>query len=388
VPIYEPGLAELIAANRERISFTLDLREVVDGVEFLFVAVGTPEGDGGNANLEYVWDVIGSLPDDLPGRPVVVMKSTVPVGTGAQARARLDARGLTGYGYVSNPEFLAEGDAIKDFKSPDRVVVGCFEPEDGKRVLALYAGIQTEHVETDVESAELVKLAANAFLATRISFINEIANICERVGADVVDVAKGMGLDKRVGPYFLRPGVGFGGSCFPKDVLALETLADNAGYTFLTLAAVQEANARQKRRVVEKLRQRLGNLEGRTIALLGLAFKPETDDMREAASIVIADGLIAAGATVRGWDPIARPDLPGVTLCATPLEAVAGADAAVIVTEWAQLKDVATAEMRDAMANPLIIDGRNHLDPDVVVAAGFEYEAMGRPTKATGLPVS
>ncbi|HEY2353280.1 MAG TPA: UDP-glucose/GDP-mannose dehydrogenase family protein [Gaiellaceae bacterium] len=388
IPIYEPGLEDVIARNRERISFTLDVREAVDGAEFLYVGVPTPPAANGEADLSFVWTVIDELPDDLPGRPIVVMKSTVPVGTGEKVRARLDGRGLKHYGYVSNPEFLAEGNAIEDFKKPDRVVVGAFEAEDGARVLGLHEKLETEFLQMDVSSAELVKLAANAFLATRISFINEIANICELVGADVQSVALGMGRDKRVGRYFLNAGIGYGGSCFPKDVLALETLAENAGYTFLTLAAVQEVNARQKRRVVEKLRQRLGSLEGRTIALLGLAFKPETDDMREAASIVVAEGLVEQGATVRGWDPVARPDLPGCTLCASALEAATGADAAVLVTEWLELKDVATVELRDAMANPLIIDGRNHLDPDAVVAAGFEYEAIGRPTKATGVAVN
>jgi UDPglucose 6-dehydrogenase len=391
IPIYEPGLDDVVARNKERISFTLDIDEAVDGAEFLFVAVPTPSAASGHADLTYVWTVIDELPSGLPGRPVVVMKSTVPVGTGAQARARLDARGLTDYGYVSNPEFLAEGNAIQDFKEPDRVVVGAVEPEDGKRVLGLYAGIDTEHVETDVESAELVKLAANAFLATRISFINEIANICELVGADVVDVARGMGLDKRVGPYFLKPGVGYGGSCFPKDVLALEHLAQQQGYSFRTLRAVQEVNAAQKTLAIEKLRQRLGSLEGKTIALLGLAFKPNTDDMREASSIVIAAGLAAEGATVRGWDPVATPGaetLPDVDICASPLEAVTDADAAVIVTEWSQLAAFASDEVRDAMARPLIVDGRNLLDPAAVAAAGFEYEPIGRPTKATGVAVS
>ncbi len=391
VPIYEPGLRELIDECRDRISFTLDLDDVVKDAEFLYLAVPTPEGELGDANLQYVWEVIEELPEGLPGRPVVVMKSTVPVGTGARARARLDARGLTSYGYVSNPEFLAEGNAIDDFMKPDRVVVGAVDPEDGKRVLDLYDGVDTEHlIEIDVESAELVKLAANAMLATRISFINEIARICERVNADVTKVAYGMGLDKRVGEFFLKAGVGYGGSCFPKDVKALETLAKNdADYTFRILAAVQEVNRLQKLLAVEKLGQRLGDLRGRTVALLGLAFKPETNDMREAPSEVIARALIDGGATVRGWDPEADSDaIPGIERCATPLEAVTGADAAVIVTDWKELKSIATAEVRDAMARPLIIDGRNLLDPEAVAAAGFEYEAIGRPTKATPVAVS
>ncbi len=389
VPIYEPGLDDVLARNRERISFTLDVREAVDGAEFLYVAVGTPPTYSGDADLSYVWSVVDELPDDVPGRPIVVMKSTVPVGTGEHVRARLDARGLTNVGYVSNPEFTAEGTAVDDFMRPDRIVVGAFEADDAERVVDLHTGIDGEVVRTDVPSAELVKLAANAFLSTRISFINEIANVCELVGADVVEVARGVGLDHRLGPHFLKAGIGFGGSCFPKDVTALKQLAGNSGYPFLLLQAVWEVNELQKRRVVQKLQQRLGSLRGKTIALLGLAFKPNTDDMREAPSRVIAARLIAEGAEVRGWDPVARPgDLPGIELCDSVLDAVRGADAAILVTEWPELRDLLPSDdVRDAMARPLIIDGRNLLDPAAIAAAGFEYEAIGRPTKATGVPV-
>jgi UDPglucose 6-dehydrogenase len=384
VPIYEPGLEEVLRRNGERLTFTLDVHEVVEGSEFLYVAVGTPPTYSGDADLTAVWTVVDQLPDHLPGRPIVAMKSTVPVGTGAHVRARLDARGLADVGYVSNPEFLAEGSAVADFMNPDRIVVGAFEREDGERVVALHAGIETDVVRTDVPSAELVKLAANAFLSTRISFINEIANVCELVGADVVDVARGVGLDHRLGPHFLRAGIGFGGSCFPKDVTALKQLAGNSGYPFLLLQAVWEVNELQKRRVVSKLQQRLGSLRGRTVALLGLAFKPNTDDMREAPSRVIAYRLLAEGAEVRAWDPVAHPDdLHGVEICDALPDAVRGADAAVIVTEWPELRGLATPEVRDAMARPLIVDGRNLLDPHAVVAAGFEYEAIGRPRYAT-----
>src|SRR4051812_37619194 len=227
IPIYEPGLDEVIERNRERLHFTLDVDEAVDGADFLYVAVGTPPLESGDADLRYVWSVIDEIPADVPGRPVVVMKSTVPVGTGETVRRRLDARGLTNVGYASNPEFLAEGSAVPDFMNPDRIVVGAFEAQDADRVVELHSGLDAEIVRTDVPSAELVKLAANAFLSTRISFINEIANVCELVGADVVDVAKGVGLDHRLGPHFLRAGIGFGGSCFPKDVTALKQLAGN-----------------------------------------------------------------------------------------------------------------------------------------------------------------
>jgi UDPglucose 6-dehydrogenase len=384
VPIYEPGLEQVLERNAERIRFTLDVREAVEGADFLYIAVGTPPSDSGDADLRAVWSVIDELPSDIAGRPVVVMKSTVPVGTGENVRARLDSRGLANVGYVSNPEFLAEGSAVADFMQPDRIVVGAFVDADGDRVIELHRGIETEAVRTDVPSAELVKLAANAFLSTRISFINEIANVCELVGADVVDVARGVGLDHRLGPHFLRAGIGFGGSCFPKDVTALKQLAGNSGYQFQLLGAVWEVNELQKRRVVQKLQRHLGSLRGKTVALLGLAFKPNTDDMREAPSRVIAYRLLSEGAEVRAWDPVARPDdLHGVELCETVVDAVRDADAAVIVTEWPELRTLITPEVRDAMARPLIIDGRNLLDPPAAREAGFVYEGIGRPKHAS-----
>jgi len=376
VPIYEPGLDDVLARNRERIGFTLDVREAVQGADFLYVAVGTPPTYAGDADLSAVWTVVDELPDDA--RATIVMKSTVPVGTGEKVRAALDARGLEAIGYVSNPEFTAEGTAVRDFMEPDRVVIGAFDEADGDAVEALHAEIDAPVVRTDVNSAEMIKLTANAFLVTRISFINEIANVCELVGADVTSVAEGIGLDHRLGPHFLRAGIGWGGSCFPKDSLALKQLAANSGYHFHLMNAVIEVNELQKRRVVQKLQRHLGGLRGKRVALLGLAFKPNTDDMREAPSLVLASRLIAEGAEVRGWDPIARPDLQGVELCNSPLEAVTGADAAVIVTEWQELLEFPSEETRQAMRHPLIVDGRNLLDADAVRALGFAYEGVGR----------
>jgi len=384
IPIYEPGLEKVVDRNRDRLTFTLDVDEAVDGAEFLYVAVGTPATESGDADLSYVWSVIDHLPKTMSDRPIVVMKSTVPVGTGENVRRRLDARGLTNVGYVSNPEFLAEGNAVHDFMHPDRIVVGAFEERDADRVVDLHRGIETEVVRTDVASAELVKLAANAFLSTRISFINEIANVCEFVGADVVDVARGVGLDHRLGPHFLKAGLGFGGSCFPKDVTALKQLAGNSGYQFMLLQAVWEVNELQKRRVVQKLTKHLGPLQNKKIALLGLAFKPNTDDMREAPSRVIAYRLLSEGAEVRAWDPVAHPaDLPGIELCDSVLDAVRDADAAIIVTEWPELATLASREVREAMAQPVIIDGRNLLDPVAAREAGFTYEGIGRPRHAS-----
>ena len=376
VPIYEPGLDALLVRNAERLRYTLDVRHALDRAEFVFVCVDTPPLYSGDADLSRVWTVVDELPADT--QATIVMKSTVPVGTGEKVRAALDARGLGAVGYVSNPEFTAEGTAVRDFMEPDRIVIGAFEAADGDAVEALQAGIDAPMVRADVNSAEMIKLAANAFLMTRVSFINEIANVCELIGADVQSVAEGLGLDHRLGPHFLRAGLGYGGSCFPKDSLALKQLAANSGYHFQLLTAVIEVNELQKRRVIQKLQKHLGRLRGKTVALLGLAFKPNTDDTREAPSLVLASRLLAEGAEVRGWDPIARPELQGVQFCATPLEAVQGADAAVIVTEWPQLAELASEEVRAAMRHPLIIDGRNLLDPDVVRAAGFAYEGIGR----------
>jgi UDPglucose 6-dehydrogenase len=381
VPIYEPGLDDLLERNSERLRFTTDVGEALDGAEFLFICVGTPPTYSGDADLSAVWTVLDELPRDT--NATIVMKSTVPVGTGDKVRASLDQRGLSSVGYASNPEFTAEGTAVHDFLYPDRIVVGAFDEEDGDAVAKLHMGIEAPVVRADVNSAEMIKLAANAFLMTRVSFINEIANVCELVGADVTSVAEGVGLDRRLGPHFLRAGIGYGGSCFPKDSLALKQLAANSGYHFQLLNAVIEVNELQKRRVIQKLHRHLGPLRGKTVALLGLAFKPKTDDMREAPSLVLASRLLAEGVQVRAWDPVAKPDLQGVEQFDTALETIAGADAAVIVTEWPELTQLATEEARAAMRHPLIIDGRNLLDPATVRAAGFAYEGIGRAVSAT-----
>ena len=302
VPIYEPGLDELLTRNRERMSFTLDVAEAIDGADFVYVAVGTPPTYSGDADLSAVWTVVDELPA-VDHRIVVAMKSTVPVGTGEKVRHRLDQRGLGHVGYVSNPEFTAEGTAVKDFLEPDRIVIGAFDEADGDAVEELHRGIDAPVVRADVASAEMIKLAANAALMTRISFINEIANVCEATGADVVKVAEGIGHDRRIGNSFLRAGIGFGGSCFPKDSMALKQLAANSGYHYQVLNAVIEVNELQKRRVIGKLTQMLGSLRGRRIALLGLAFKPNTDDTREAPAFVLAGRLLAEGADVVAWDP-------------------------------------------------------------------------------------
>ena len=379
VPIHEEGLDDLLEHNRERLRFTTDVDESVEGAEVVYVAVGTPPTYSGDADLSAVWTVVDELPR-VDRRIVVAMKSTVPVGTGRTIRHRLDERGLENVGYVSNPEFTAEGTAVRDFKHPDRIVIGAFDPADAEVVECVHAGIDAPVIHCDVASAEMIKLAANAFLMTRISFINEIANVCEATGADVVKVAEGVGLDHRLGPHFLRAGIGYGGSCFPKDSLALKQLASNSGYHFQLLAAVIEVNELQKRRVIGKLERRLGSLRGKKVALLGLAFKPGTDDMRESPSLVLAGRLLAEGADVSAWDPVAdgRVHLDGVHIADSALDALDGADAAVLVTEWPELGELDWAEAGARMRKRLLVDGRNMLDPSEMRALGFDYEGIGR----------
>jgi UDPglucose 6-dehydrogenase len=388
VPIHEPELPELVRRNADRLTFTTDMTAVLEHAQLLFCCVDTPPTYSGDADLSRVNQVVEELGDSR--EHALVMKSTVPVGTG-----RAVTRGREGVGYVSNPEFLKEGSAAHDFMHPDRVVIG--EDEDGAgqrfgdRVAALYEPLDAEVVRTDVGSAEMIKLASNAFLATKISFINEIANVSEEVGADVAEVARGMGLDMRIGPQFLRAGIGYGGSCFPKDVSALKQLAGNSGYHFQLLTAVIEVNELQKRRTIGKLKKHLGSLVGREIALLGVAFKPHTDDVREATSLVLGARLMGEGANVRAYDPVAGEHaqelLPGAHLCTSALEALDGADGAVLVTEWPEFRELDWAgEIAERMATPLVVDGRNFLDGDALAEAGFSYEGVGRPRAALGAP--
>jgi UDPglucose 6-dehydrogenase len=310
------------------------------------------------------------------------MKSTVPCGTGASLVRDFGQQGKSGLGYVSCPEFLKEGSAVRDFLHPDRVVVGDTGDWAGDAVVQLYEPLGAPLVRTDVASAEMVKLASNAFLATKISFINEIANVCEETGADVIEVARGMGLDDRIGAKFLQAGIGYGGSCFPKDVEALKQLAGNSGYHFQLLTAVIEVNELQKRRVIGKLQHRLGDLAGKRVALLGLAFKPQTDDMREASSLVLAARLQAAGAEVSAYDPVAHEEarelLRGVHFAETAIEAVRDCDAAVLVTEWPEIVGLDFDRVAREMRGDVLIDGRNALDPDKMRAAGLRYEGIGR----------
>jgi UDPglucose 6-dehydrogenase len=380
VPIYEPGLTEMIARNRERLHFSTTLDDAVASARLLFVSVGTPPTYSGDADLSAVLAVAEAMP--ASNAHAIVMKSTVPCGTGRTITRMLAEEGKGGLAYVSCPEFLKEGTAIADFAHPDRVVVGA--DDDGwaaQAVCRLYAPLDAPLVRTDVASAEMIKLAANAFLATKISFINEIANVCEETGANVLEVARGVGLDGRIGPKFLNAGIGYGGSCFTKDVSALKLLAANSGYHFQLLGAVIEVNELQKRRVVAKLARHLDALAGKRIGLLGLAFKPNTDDMRGASSLVLAARLEAEGAIVHAYDPIASDEarhiMPDLACVGSIDEVVEGADAVVLVTEWPEFLGLDWGAVAGAMAGSLVIDGRNVLDREAIEAAGLTYEGMG-----------
>jgi UDPglucose 6-dehydrogenase len=380
VPIYEPGLEECLVRNRERLQFSTELTPALEHARLLFVAVGTPPTYSGDADLSAVEAVVAAMP--ASDRHALVMKSTVPVGTGAAIKRKFASQGKEHFGYVSCPEFLKEGSALQDFLKPDRVVVGDGHDWAGEAVVELYAPLKAPILRTDIPSAEMIKLAANAFLATKISFINEIANVCEEVGADVLEVAQGMGLDPRIGPQFLKPGLGYGGSCFPKDVSALKQLAGNTGYHFQLLTSVIEVNELQKRRVIGKLQKHLGSLVGKQVALLGLAFKPNTDDMREASSLVLSARLLADGATVRAYDPVAEDEarklMSGIDYACSALDALDRADACVIVTDWAEFGELDWRTVAQRMAGRVVIDGRNCVDPDAVRAAGLTYEGIGR----------
>ena len=378
VPIYEPGLEETIARNRDRLTFTTDIRTVLDRAALLFCCVDTPPSYSGDADLSRVETVLREVGESR--EHALVMKSTVPVGTGRSIRRRAPA-----LGYVSNPEFLKEGTAVDDFLNPDRVVVGADDEsaDFGDRVAALYEPLDAPIVRTDVPSAEMIKLASNAFLATKISFINEIANVSEELGADVAEVARGMGLDQRIGPSFLKAGLGYGGSCFPKDVTALKQLAGNSGYHFQLLTSVIEVNELQKRRAIGKLQKHLGSLVGKEVALLGVAFKPNTDDIREATSLVLAGRLHSEGAHVRVYDPIAsvgaREVLGAAIVAPSALDALDGAEAAVLVTEWPEFRELDwSGEVKRRMANALVVDGRNFLDGELLRRSGYVYEGVGR----------
>ena len=389
MPIYEPGLEQLVTKNVQsgRLRFTTDLKQAVEQALVVFLAVGTPPNADGSPDLSFVEAAARSVAEHMNGYKVIVTKSTVPIGTGEYLRKliREHLKSSLNFGIVSNPEFLREGAAINDFMRPDRVVVGSSDDEAVAIMRDLYRPlylIEVPFVVTSLEAAELTKYAANAFLATKISFINEIANLCESIGCDVHDVARAIGMDRRIGNKFLHPGPGFGGSCFPKDTQALASVARQFGRDSIIVDAVIEVNRRQRLAMIPKIEKLVGELKGKTVAILGLAFKPETDDMREAPAIDIISGLVERGATVRAYDPVAMTEaakvLPKVSFAGDEYEAVTDADALVFVTEWNQFRALDMARVRDLMKSPRIADLRNIYDPEDMRALGFEYVGVGR----------
>uniref|UniRef100_A0A7C2JY76 UDP-glucose 6-dehydrogenase n=1 Tax=Schlesneria paludicola TaxID=360056 RepID=A0A7C2JY76_9PLAN len=388
MPIYEPGLQELVVRNAKagRLKFTADLAATVKSTQLVFIAVGTPQGDDGSANLSALWAAVDAMAPHLPENVIVVTKSTVPVGTNRQIYERLQSLTGRSVNVCSNPEFLKEGCAVEDFTKPDRVVVGVLKPEVGQVMHELYKPfLRTERpfLVMGLESAEMTKYVANCMLATKISFINEMANLCEAVGADVNEVRRGIGHDQRIGFQFLFPGVGYGGSCFPKDVRALVAKAESKGVAPRILRAVDEVNNQQKHVLFRKLQQHFGdNLRGRTLAIWGLSFKPRTDDIREAPALVLIDELLAAGVTVRVHDPVAMDNVRAIygdklTYCDHHYDTLPGADALVICTEWPEFRNPDFDYLKHKLAQPLIFDGRNLWEPQAMREKGFTYFGIG-----------
>ncbi|MEZ5403414.1 MAG: UDP-glucose/GDP-mannose dehydrogenase family protein [Bryobacteraceae bacterium] len=387
LPIYEPGLEEMVRRNvaRGRLRFTTSYAEALENADFAIIAVGTPEGVDGEADLQYVRKAAEAIAENMKKPLVIVNKSTVPVGTGDWVSdiVRGKRAGDTPFSVVSCPEFLREGAAIQDFMNPARIVLGSLDKDAAHKVADLHLPLRAPIVVTDLRTAEMIKYASNAFLATKISFINEIANICEALGADVKEVAAGMGYDPRIGRSFLDAGLGYGGSCFPKDVKALAYMANVQGKHPQLLQTVMEINKHQRRLVLRKLRELIGpNLEGKRVGLLGLAFKPNTDDMRDAPSLEIARSVVAGGGEARGYDPVsmevARRLMPELSFCADAYEAATGADALVLCTDWNEFKQLDLARVKSLMRGSVLVDGRNIYEPDRMAEMGFTYRGIGR----------
>lgn len=398
-PIYEPGLEELLKRNLDagRLRFTDTYEEGVPEADFVFITVGTPMNHDGSADLRYVESAAKSIGKALRKHTIIIDKSTVPVGTGDWVTDLIaQEAGEITFAVVSNPEFLREGSAVTDFNKPDRIVLGSLDREAAEKVAELHAPLEAPVIITDLRTAEMIKYASNAFLATRISFINEIASICEQLGADVKEVARGMGADRRIGPHFLDAGIGYGGSCFPKDVLALHHMAAASGCHPQLLQAVMDINRDTRRSFMQKLEEVLGEIKGKTIGVLGLAFKPNTDDMREAASVELINALTERGAHIRAYDPVAmevaESMMPEVLYCATAYDVAKSADALLLVTEWNEFKQLDFDKIKRLMRQPIVLDGRNIYDPEVMAERGFTYRGVGRgvprPERASNGKVS
>ena len=393
MPIYEPGLKELVERNVRagRLSFTTSYKEGLEGTEFVFIAVGTPSGVDGEADLRYVAAAAETIAEIMRSPLIIINKSTVPVGTGDWVAdiVRSHQPKPVPFSVVSCPEFLREGSAIADFMQPHRTVLGSLDREAAEKVAQLHLSLRAPIVITDLRTAEMIKYASNAFLATKISFINEIANICEALGADVKEVAVGMGYDRRIGSAFLDAGLGYGGSCFPKDVKALAYMAAEKGRHPQLLHAVMEINKDRRPMTLDRVKEIIGDLRGKTIGLLGLSFKPNTDDMREAPSLDIAQALLSYGAQVRAYDPVAMevaaPLLPEVEMVSDPYVLAEGCDALIVVTEWNEFKQLDLSRVHDCMRQPVIFDGRNIYDPEVMKHLGFQYRGFGRGYNGSAL---
>jgi UDPglucose 6-dehydrogenase len=387
MPIYEPGLQQIVEQNvaAGRLDFTTEYPKALEDVEFAFIAVGTPSDEDGDADMHYVKSAADSIAANLDHPLIIVNKSTVPVGTGDWVAEIITERNhhTPAFCIVSNPEFLREGSAVNDFMSPDRVILGSTDPEAAQKVAELYEALRSPIMITDLRTAEMIKYASNAFLAARISFINEIANICESLGADVREVSRGMGMDKRIGPAFLDAGLGWGGSCFPKDVKALAHMAATRGAHPQLLRAVMDINMNQRRNAVKKLEQGLDGFEGKTVGILGLSFKPNTDDIRDAPALDIIRLLVEAGAQVKGFDPQAmqavKEILPEIELCKSPYEAAQDADAILLATEWNEFKSLDFKQIKESMRGVVIVDGRNIWDGNLLREMGFVYFGIGVP---------
>ena len=386
IPIYEPGLKEMVQKNMKagRLNFTTSIKEGVEDSDIIFIAVGTPPRDDGSADLSYVENVAREIAQHATGHKIVVEKSTVPVKTGEWVKKTLEryGNGKATFDVVSNPEFLREGSAIKDFLNPDRVVIGLDSKKAEKMMKELYAPLNAKILVTDIKSAEIIKHASNSFLATKISFINAVAEICEKSGADVKLVAEGMGLDNRIGPRFLNAGIGYGGSCFPKDVDAFVYIADELGYDFKLLKEVQKVNKQKRQDFIKKIQEKMWILKDKNVGVWGLSFKPNTDDMREAPSIDIINALQKEGANIQAYCPgameTAQEHVSGVTMCEDHHEAAENADLLLILTEWDHFKNADMKSVKSMMKNPIVLDGRNIFDPKEMRDMGYEYHSIGR----------
>jgi UDPglucose 6-dehydrogenase len=384
LPIYEPGLDDLLRRNKKRLTFSNSIKEGISDAPIIFIAVGTPPTETGEADLTYVKSVAKEIGKNMRSGKIIVDKSTVPAGTGDIVESIIEeySKGKYKFDVASCPEFLKEGSAINDFMNPDRVVIGAKRKDAAEKVAEIFKPLKTKIIIADIRSAEMIKHASNTFLAMKISFINEVANICERVGADVEVVADGMGLDKRIGRMFLNAGAGYGGSCFPKDVAALQCIARNENYEPILLSAVMEVNKQQRKMIVNKIKNIMGTLEGRQIGILGIAFKPNTDDIRDAVSVDVINALLEKGCRIKAYDPVAMPNakkqLKGVTFSRDSYAAADGVECLVVLTEWNEFRELDMKKIHSVMKKPRLVDGRNIYDPAKLKKMGFEYTGIGR----------